>query len=527
MSRAARPSTFSSPERRDILSSEAPQQSLVETKLIASDGLEGDQFGLPLAIGGNILVIGAPNTTIDGRRGAGAVYIFLRDSPLDPWIEHKRLLPNEGDFQSSEMCIAIDCETLVVGAPYATLDNFQEGAVYIFERNAGGGDNWAQVAKLTNPSVGFGGHFGSSIAIQGGLLAVGASASNQHHGQVQIFERDRGGPANWGLVTTLSYGAAQDAAWVRAFGSSVALDGDQLLIGAEDTDVSYFYMADGAAYLFQRDAVNPDNWSYVTRFISPGADQCVGGRKLSDFWISSSAEESSEAKRCAQQDVRTSNDDFGCAVLLQCDLAVIGASFAEGDDGGYGAGAAHVFRRDGSGTDQWVHVATLAPRESAQGAYFGTALALASDTLIVGAPGTNVGTSVARGKAYVFERNAGGSDQWGETMQLAPSDGFSNADFGKAIALDSESRIVGAMGDSNWRGAVYVFAPSTSPDQPPPAFPPTGELVNGGIVEAPNGVLIGALEAALSQPLPVWIQKSRLRRKPRGRRPCLSGVSTR
>jgi FG-GAP repeat len=213
MSRAGQSSTFSSAKRRDILSSEAPQQSLVETKLVASDGGEGDQFGFPLAIGGDVLVIGAPNATIDGRLGAGAVYIFLRNSPLDPWVEHKRLVPNDGDIKSSEMTIAIDGETLVVGAPYNTLDKFQEGAVYIFERNAGGGDNWAQVAKLINLSVGFGGHFGSSVAIQGDLLAVGASASNQHHGQVQIFERDRGGAGNWGLVTTLSYVAAQDSAW--------------------------------------------------------------------------------------------------------------------------------------------------------------------------------------------------------------------------------------------------------------------------------------------------------------------------
>ena len=338
-------------------------------------------------------------------------------------------------------------------------------------------------------------------------MAIGASASNQHHGQVQIFERDRGGSGNWGLVTTLSYAAAQDLGWVRAFGSSVALDGDLLLIGAEDTDVSYFYMADGAAYLFQRDAANPDHWSYVTRFIAPGADQCVGGRKLSDFWISSSSQESTEAKRCAQQDIRTSNDDFGCAVLLQGDLAVIGASFAEGQDGSYGAGAAHIFRRDGSGADQWVHVATLAPRETAQFAYFGTALALVGDTLIVGAPGTSVGGSFGQGQAHVFERNASGPDQWGETTQLAASDGLSHGDFGKAVALDGESMIVGAMGDSNSRGAAYVFAPPISPDEPSPAFPPTGELVNGGIVQGLNGVLLGALEAGLGQPLPVWIQE--------------------
>ena len=395
----------SSPKRTAIAStSEAPQQSLVETKLVASNGVEGDQFGHPLAVGGDVLVVGAPNATIEGRRLAGALYVFLRSSAVAPLVEHKRLIPNDGDFHSSEMCIAVDGDTLVVGAPYATLQSFQEGAVYIFERNAGGDDNWGQVAKLTDLSVGFGGHFGCSIAIRGDLLVVGASASSQHHGRVEIFERDRGGAGNWGLVTTLSYGAAQDAAWVRAFGSAVALDGDLLLIGAEDTDVSYFYMADGAAYLFRRNEVNPDQWDYVTRLISPGADQCVGGRKLSDFSIQSNPEENTEAKRCALEVSRTANDDFGCAVLLQGDLAVIGARFAEGEDGSYGVGAVHVFRRDENGTDQWINVAALTPKEITEGAYFGTALSLAGDTLIVGAPGTNIG----QGKAYVFERNAGG-----------------------------------------------------------------------------------------------------------------------
>lgn len=480
------------------------QQSLAGTKLAAANGAEGDQFGYPLAASGNVLAVGAANATIEGRRAAGAVYVFLRDAPAGPWVERRRLAP-EGDFHSSEMCIAIDGDTLVVGAPYTTLATFQEGAVYIFERNAGGDDNWGEVARLTDPGAGAGGHFGSAIAIENGLLVVGASAAGQHHGRVQIFERDRGGAGNWGLVTTLSHAAAQDAAFVRAFGSAVALDGDLLLIGAEDTDVSYLNMADGAACLFQRDEANRDQWSYVTRLISPGADRCVGGRKLSDFWATASAEESAEAKRCALGDSRTANDDFGCAVLLQGDLAVIGARFSEGQDGSYSVGAAHVFRRDGSGSGQWLHAATLTPGETTGFAYFGTALALAGDTLVVGAPGTNAG----QGKAYVFERNAGGPDGWGETRQLLPGDGPGNADFGSAAALDGESIVVGAMGDSDWRGAVYIFAPPVSQEPPTPACQPTGELANGVVIQGANGVLLGALEASLGsgQPLSIWIHE--------------------
>jgi hypothetical protein len=112
-----------------------------------------------------------------------------------------------------------------------------------------------------------------------------------------------------------------------------------------------------------------------------------------------------------------------------------------------------------------------------------------------------------QGRVFVYERNAGGPDQWGETGQLAPSDSLSNADFGKAVTIDGAATIASAMGDSNWRGAVYVFAPPVPPEPPSPAYQPTGELANGGVVDGVNGVLLGALEASLSQPVAVWIQE--------------------
>ena len=74
----------------------------------------------------------------------------------------------------------------------------QQGAVYVFARDAGGADAWGQAAKLTDASVGSIGHFGASIALEGDLMAVGASRGGGGNGQVTILERGRGGPGDLG-----------------------------------------------------------------------------------------------------------------------------------------------------------------------------------------------------------------------------------------------------------------------------------------------------------------------------------------
>jgi FG-GAP repeat len=509
MGRVDHKSTASISSQGIAAGTDAPDpETLIETKLQAEAGVGGDQFGFALGISGDVLVIAAPDAAGDAGPSTGAVYVFQRNSTGAGWVENKRLLPDGGDFDSLEMSIAVDGDTIAVGAPYARIVEFQEGAVYIFERDAGGPDNWGQVAMLTEPGIGFGGHFGGSVALQGDLLVAGASAASDHHGWVRIFERNHGGAGNWGTLTTLDYGAAQDAGYVRAFGSAVAIDGDLLLIGAADTDVSYLYQGDGAAYIFRRSQADADRWDYVTRLVAPGADQCTGGRTLSEFWVQSSPEEKTEAQRCAREDLKTGNDDFGNAVVLGGDLAVIGARFAEGPDDSYSAGAAHVFQRDADGSDHWHWVAKLVPGSASAGAYFGSALAMAADTVIVGAQGMDIDDRSGQGMAWVFQRDAAGPDTWGQVEALSAGDGLSYAYFGTAVALDGQARIVGAKGDGDWRGAVYIFAPPAAPDEPQnPAFPPTGELVNGGIAEGPAGVLLGALEATLSQALPIWIEQ--------------------
>ena len=482
---------------------------LVETKLVASDGGAADQFGSALAVSGDVLVSTAPYAAPDGRRSAGAAHVFLRDATTTTWTEQKLLLPHDGTADDQfGINVAIDGETLVVGAPNARIKGtFQQGAVYIFQRHQGGTDNWGEVIKLTDDSVGFGGHFGSAISIQGDQLVVGASEGSTRHGRVTLFERNRGGADAWGAVTTIYYSAVGDAGNVVSFGSAVALDGDLLLVGAANSSVSYVDQADGAAYLFRRAADVPDRWDYVTRLITPGADRCANGLLLSEIWLQT-VEVREEALRCATEDSQTDNDDFGYAVALDGDIAVVGARFAEDADGNSSVGAVYVFQGNAAQGDQWSKVAKLAPADASTSAYFGSALALAGDTVVVGAHGADIGPKRDKGAAYVFQRDAAGS--WGELEKLIAGDGLSLGYFGTAVGLDREAPLVGAKGADNWRGAVYFHQPAEpdeEPTEPPPAFEPTGELVDDGVVEGPGGALLGAVETSLGAPLPVWIRE--------------------
>ena len=495
-----------------LCAQEPAQEIAVETKLVAGEGADNDNFGSALAIDGDMMVVAAPQADVGGVETSGAVYIFLRDPTSGQWVEEQHLLPADGNFGDnySDLTLAVQGDTIVVGAPKTTIDRSREGAVYVFERGQGGPGLWGEVATLADASVGVNGNFGSSVALEGDLLVVGAAPEYFGTGLVRIFERDRGGADNWGEVTTLAHTAVGDADHPRSFGSAVAIEGDLLVVGASRTSVSWIGESDGAAYLFRRDATDPDRWEYVARLIVPGADQCVGGLTVSQFVAQASVEAQAAAAACAEEIAGVSGA-FGHRVALDGDTIVVSAPLASGEDGTRYVGRAYVYRRDSSNDALWQYVVSLSGSGTSLYNYFGNALALAGDTVLIGAPGTTIEARAFRGAAYLFERGAGGPDAWGEVEKLVAYDGLSYGNFGSAVALDGAARIIGALGDSAFRGAVYILEASDEPDIPEepeqPAFPATAELVNDTVAVDESGVVLGAVQNAILNPLQVWIHE--------------------
>jgi hypothetical protein len=199
-----------------------------QNRLTASDGAEGDNFGVSVAISGSTAVVGADTK----NSNTGAAYVFVRSGK--GWSQQAELTAADAaagdEFGYS---VAISGSTAVIGAP---LKYNQAGAAYVFVRS---GTSWSQQAELTDshglPSE----EFGQSVAISGCTAVVGALGKNESTGAAFVFARSGTAWAQQAKLTAL------DAAFGDEFGTSVAISGSTAVIGAPDKNNQT-----GAAYVF-------------------------------------------------------------------------------------------------------------------------------------------------------------------------------------------------------------------------------------------------------------------------------------
>jgi len=139
---------------------------------------------------------------------------------------------------------------------------------------------------------------------------------------------------------------------------------------------------------------------------------------------------------------------FGISVSISGDTITVGAN--QDDDAGSGSGSAFVFDRNQGGANNWGQVAKLTASDAAAGDFFGTSVSIFGDTITVGATRDNdAGTS--SGSAYVFDRNQGGANNWGQVAKLTASDAAANDFFGKSVSISGDTITVGSS------GSAYVF----------------------------------------------------------------------
>lgn len=146
-------------------------------KASASDGATGDQFAYNVAIGGNLIAVGARRADLPGARDAGAAYVYkLAEGQL---IEIAKLTASDAR-QGDEFghSIAMSGRIIAVGARRADIDGKRDqGTVYIFRRSR---NQWSEVAKLTAPDGQAGAEFAHSLAADDGKIAVGANLADIH-----------------------------------------------------------------------------------------------------------------------------------------------------------------------------------------------------------------------------------------------------------------------------------------------------------------------------------------------------------
>jgi hypothetical protein len=330
------------------------------------------------------------------------------------------------DHDHSAWSLAVDGDTLLVGAPDedgGVGDPMtRAGAVYVFQRDAGGSGNWGQVALLTAGDPAAWDAFGYDVDISGDTVVVGSD------GKAYVFDRNMGGPDAWGAVAELE---GSDSVATDGYGQSVGISGSTVVVGAsrEDGGPGDPLASSGAVYLYERDEGGVDNWGEVT--ILRASDPAAG-------------------------------DYLGVDVAISKDVVIAGADLKSA-----GAGAAYLFGRDVGGADSWGQAAKLTASDASNQDYFGNRVAIYGSTVVVsassedGGPGDPLQDS---GAVYVYEQDLGGVDSWGEVVKLTASDSSIGDDFGRAVAVTDSFIVVGAPSEAggpgdpiNVSGAIYVF----------------------------------------------------------------------
>jgi hypothetical protein len=261
--------------------------------------------------------------------------------------------------------LALHRDTLVVGSRLDDDAGTSSGSAYVFHRHQGGTNNWGLAKKLTADDAAGGDEFGFSVAVEGDTIAVGAHNDVQNSigsGSAYVFARNTGGSNNWGQVKKL---IPFDGLSTDDYGHSVAVDGDIVAVGANRHD--HPGNDTGTVYIYERDLGGTTNYALRKELLSPTA---------------------------------LNNDQFGYAIALDRDKLVVGAPFS-GLDNQSKYGAAFAYSRHTGGTDNWGLLQKLERTDSANNDQFGLAVAIGQDTAVVGASMTDTPLNDA-GSVYIY-----------------------------------------------------------------------------------------------------------------------------
>lgn len=274
-----------------------------QAKLIASDGKNGDRFGVSVSIDGDYTIVGAYYDQDKGFR-SGSAYIFKRDGTT--WTQQAKLVPWDLGVQDCfGQSVAISGEYAIIGAPYSDYNSTDSGVMYIYKRS---GTTWTLQTKLAGSDTSAFKWFGYSVSISGNYAIIGQVYDNDKgyaSGSAYIFKRASGSWSQQDKIT------ASDGAPDDQFGWSVSISGDLAIVGTPWNDDMGWDSDSGSAYIFQRsDNIDDPNWYELAKVTA--SDAAVGDR-------------------------------FGQCVSISGESAIVAAH--HNDDNGDESGSAYIFEK--------------------------------------------------------------------------------------------------------------------------------------------------------------------------------------
>lgn len=376
----------------------------------------GAQHGNAVAVSGNTMVVGAQfDATTASQAGAAFVYAFDGTT----WTQQAVLLAGDGAVADKfGTSVAISGDTIIVGAFNDDSPLSNAGSAYVFVRS---GTAWSFQQKLTASDATADDQFGVSVAIYGDTIGVGANHADQPGNSEcgAVYTYFRGGTV-WSSGPKLLPTAPVILG--DHFGDSLAFNGTRLVVGASGDDTPQ--TSAGAVYVF-----------------TAGDVQFFLEQKLT---IADG----------------TNGDQFGFSVAIDGTTVVGGAKEDSTVVGQPGIGAAYVFTFNGS---TWSQQQKLLASDGLAFDRFGYSVAVSGDTVAIGAREDDTAPGPDTGSAYIFTRTGG---LWTERQKIDPTDSFNGDRFGISMVFKSgHELLVGAaekqLTNPNGQGAVYYFIAPT------------------------------------------------------------------
>lgn len=384
----------------------APVHGRDETqKFTASDGAQGDEFGIWVAVEGDAAIIGAFRDD-DAGNGSGSAYVFRFDGSR--WIEEQKLAP--ADLSASDRfgeAVSVCGDVAAISAHHQEGAGEQTGAVYVFRFD---GSTWTEEGKLTASDAAAFDHYGESVSVDRDVIVIGShfdDVGGIGSGSAYVYRFDG---STWQEEQKIiaSDGAANDT-----FGNAASVSNNTIIVGAQEDD----------------DAGSNSGSAYIYRYNG-------------SMWI--------EEQKLTANDAAP-GDLFGERVWLSGNVAIIGARLD--DDGGESSGAAYVFRYNGT---SWLEEQKLTAGDAAAGDQFGFSVSITTDRAVVGSVGDS-DFGIGSGSAYVFRYR---NNTWRAEVKLTASDASGGDRFGESVAVSNGIAIVGANFDDDrgsGSGSAYLF----------------------------------------------------------------------
>lgn len=356
-------------------------------------------LGSAVAIDKGHVLIGIPNDNTAGNQ-TGAVVFFEQTDSYWNWGSPKMNAHVVQAYENFGWSVAVSGDYAIVGIPNRdSIMTKDVGAAEIYKRTNGQWNYYATVMADAADQI-QGEFFGLAVAIDGNYAAVGTwgdDGKGQDAGAVYLFDLT--------TATLIQKITASDAGKDNMFGSSVAINGTTLIVGAIGKTVGGFNYA-GEVYVYQI------------------------GAPIKEVKILKASDPADHAW-------------FGSSVALSKDYAIIGAPMKSGLSM---KGDAYVFD-----TKTWTEVKRLGPADLADGDRYGVSVGISDQYAVVGAPWRNTGI-VEAGQAYLYKVGT-----WEEVTKFMAYDAEAKDHLGKAAAISGDVTLVGAPDKNGGFGAVYLY----------------------------------------------------------------------